>query len=80
MTEAGIEPGLMADIYISMGEPLGGGAWAIRLHYKPFVRWVWLGALLMAIGGMVAVFDVRYRRLRARAKQGVARLGEEAIA
>lgn len=68
MTEAGIEPGFMADVYISLGEPLEGGAWAVRLHYKPLVRWVWLGALLMAFGGAVAIFDVRYRRLRARAQ------------
>ena len=41
-----------------------GGAWAVRLHYKPLVRWVWLGALLMALGGGLAVLDKRYRRAR----------------
>jgi cytochrome c-type biogenesis protein CcmF len=66
MTEAGIDAGLFADTYISLGEPLGGGAWAVRLHYKPMVRWVWLGALLFALGGMLAVMDKRYRKLRTR--------------
>ena len=67
MTEAGIEAGFLADTYISLGEPLNGNAWAVRLHYKPLVRWVWLGALLMAAGAVLAIFDVRYRRLRQRA-------------
>ncbi|MDG2277725.1 MAG: heme lyase CcmF/NrfE family subunit [Pseudomonadales bacterium] len=67
MTEAGINPGLLADTYIALGEPLEDGAWAVRMHHKPMVRWVWLGALLMAFGGILAIFDVRYRRLRARA-------------
>ncbi|MET0377702.1 MAG: heme lyase CcmF/NrfE family subunit [Spongiibacteraceae bacterium] len=65
MTEAAIDAGLMRDIYIAMGEPLGGdngeNAWAIRLHYKPFVRWIWLGAILMALGGGLAAADKRYR-------------------
>ena len=69
MTEAGIAAGFFADTYISLGEPLGGGAWAVRLHYKPLVRWVWVGALFMALGGLIAIFDPRYRRLRQRAKQ-----------
>jgi cytochrome c-type biogenesis protein CcmF len=53
-------------VYVALGEPLEGGAWAMRVHYKPFVRWVWLGALLMAFGGVLAVYDARYRRLRVR--------------
>ena len=57
MTEAGIDPGFFSDTYLSLGEPLEGGAWAVRLHYKPLVRWIWLGALLMAMGGVVAAFD-----------------------
>ena len=71
MTEAGIDPGFWADTYISLGEPLQDGAWAVRLHHKPMVRWVWLGALLMAFGGLLAIFDVRYRRLRLKAKAAV---------
>ncbi|MEM7217246.1 MAG: heme lyase CcmF/NrfE family subunit [Pseudomonadota bacterium] len=67
MTEAAIEPGLLRDLYISLGEPLEGAAWAVRVQRKPFVRWVWLGALAMAFGGLLALGDARYRRLRARA-------------
>jgi len=66
MTEAAIDPGLFRDLYVALGEPLGGGAWAVRVHSKPFVRWVWLGGLLMAFGGMLAAFDRRYRRLAVR--------------
>ena len=62
MTEAAIDPGLTRDLYAALGEPLGGGAWSVRLHYKPFVRWIWLGAVLMAVGGLLAASDRRYRR------------------
>jgi cytochrome c-type biogenesis protein CcmF len=62
-TEAAIDPGLFHDLYVSMGEPLGDqGAWSFRLQYKPLVRWIWLGAILMAIGAILAVYDKRYRR------------------
>jgi len=61
MTEAGIDGGLFRDIYVALGDPLDGGAWAIRVHYKPFVRWIWLGALFMALGGILAMMDKRYR-------------------
>ncbi|MCP5160384.1 MAG: heme lyase CcmF/NrfE family subunit [Hahellaceae bacterium] len=64
MTEAAIDPGLFRDLYIAMGEPLEGEAWAVRIHYKPFVRWMWLGALMMAIGGFIAISDRRYRLKR----------------
>jgi cytochrome c-type biogenesis protein CcmF len=66
MTEASINPGLLSDTYISLGEPLADGAWAVRLHFKPLVRWIWLGALLMALGGGFATLDRRYARLRQR--------------
>ncbi len=62
MTEAGIRPGLTGDIYVALGESLGDGAWAVRVHIKPFVRWIWLGALLMALGGFVTAADRRFRR------------------
>ncbi len=61
MTEAAIDAGFFKDIYVALGEPLEKGAWAVRLHYKPLVRWIWLGALLMAAGGLLAVLDKRYR-------------------
>ncbi len=66
MTEAAIDAGFFKDIYVSLGEPLEGGAWAVRVYVKPFVRWIWFGALLMAFGGVLAVADRRYRRFRAR--------------
>ncbi len=65
MTEAAINAGLLRDLYVAMGEPVGSdGAWAMRLHYKPLVRWMWLGAILMAVGAFTAVLDKRYRRQR----------------
>jgi cytochrome c-type biogenesis protein CcmF len=66
MTEAAIDPGLTRDIYVSIGEPLGGGAWSVRAQVKPFVDWIWSGCLLMALGGLLALLDRRYR-VRARA-------------
>ena len=68
MTEAGIDAGLTRDLYVALGEPLGAAAWAVRLHVKPGVRWIWLGGALIALGGVVAVCDRRYRaRIRAAA-------------
>lgn len=67
MTEASIDGGLMRDLYVALGEPLKGDAWAIRVYVKPFVRWIWLGALMVAVGGLLAVLDKRYRSYRATA-------------
>ncbi|MEY8203488.1 MAG: heme lyase CcmF/NrfE family subunit [Bermanella sp.] len=64
MTEADIDAGLFRDLYVALGEPLSNGAWAVRIHYKPFVRWLWLGAILMGLGGVLAVCDKRYRLQR----------------
>jgi len=61
MTEAAIDPGLTRDIYVAIGEPLGGGAWSVRAHVKPFVDWIWGGCVLMAFGGLLALLDRRYR-------------------
>ncbi|WP_447939869.1 heme lyase CcmF/NrfE family subunit [Pseudoxanthomonas mexicana] len=61
MTEAGIRPGVLGDVYVAIGEPLGDGAWSLRVHIKPFVRWIWLGAALMALGGFVTAADRRFR-------------------
>ncbi len=70
MTEAGIDAGLTRDIYVSLGEPLDGDAWSLRLYHKPFVRWIWLGALFMAAGGILAATDRRYRlRIKNKATQ-----------
>jgi cytochrome c-type biogenesis protein CcmF len=67
MTETAIDTGPLRDIYISLGAPLDQGAWAVRVYYKPFVIWIWGGALLMAIGGITAAADRRYRVLSRRA-------------
>ena len=61
MTEAAIDTGFTRDIYVSLGEPLEGQAWAVRVYYKPFVDWIWGGCLLMALGGVFAASDRRYR-------------------
>lgn len=61
MTEAAIDPGLFRDLYVAMGESLDNGAWAVRIQIKPFVRWIWIGALFMGLGGILAVSDKRYR-------------------
>ena len=64
MTEAALDAGLTRDLYVSLGEPLKGDAWAIRLHVKPFVRCIWLGGLMIGLGGLLSVMDKRYRRRR----------------
>ena len=61
MTEAAIDAGLTRDIYVSLGEELEDKAWAVRVYYKPFVDWIWGGCLLMALGGVLAMSDKRYR-------------------
>jgi len=63
MTEAAIEPGLFGDLYVSLGEPIpdSNGAWAVRVYVKPFVDWIWAGCVLMALGGIFAISDRRYR-------------------
>jgi cytochrome c-type biogenesis protein CcmF len=66
MTEAAIDGKLHRDLYVSLGEPLGGDAWAIRAQVKPFVRCIWLGALMVALGGLIAANDKRYRRRKNR--------------
>jgi cytochrome c-type biogenesis protein CcmF len=69
MTEAAIDPGWTRDIYLSIGEPLGGGAWSVRAYVKPFVDWIWGGCVLMACGGFLALSDRRYR-VKAREAAG----------
>ena len=63
MTEAAVEPGFTRDLYVALGEPVGTqGAWTMRVQYKPLVRWIWLGPILMAIGALLSASDRRYRR------------------
>ena len=64
MTEAGIEVGWSRDLFVALGEDLGAGAWSVRIQYKPLIRCIWLGALIMAIGGLIATTDRRYRTVR----------------
>jgi len=72
MTDASIDVGFMRDLYAALGEELGGGAWSMRVYYKPLIRWVWLGSLLMTIGGFLAISDRRYRQVVRQDKPGVA--------
>ncbi|MGP9665627.1 heme lyase CcmF/NrfE family subunit [Halomonas sp. AOP22-C1-8] len=73
MTQVALRPGLFRDLYVAMGEDLEDGSWAMRIQYKPFVRWLWLGGLLMALGGILAIVDKRYRRTRTADRADVAR-------
>jgi cytochrome c-type biogenesis protein CcmF len=61
MTEAAIDANLLRHVYVTLGEALPDGAWSVRVHYKPFVNWIWAGCLLMALGGFLAISDRRYR-------------------
>ncbi len=73
MTEADIDAGLFRDLYVALGESLSpaGNVWSVRLYVKPFIRWIWLGALIMGIGGVVALSDKRYRKYKVKNKQPV---------
>ncbi len=79
MTEVGLQPSLFNEIYVALGEPIvatngkiSEDTWAVRVYVKPMVRWLWLGAIVMALGGLVAMMDKRYRikRLGATIKHG----------
>lgn len=69
MTEAAIDDGFFRDIYISLGERLPDGAWALRVYVKPYVRWIWLGGIIVAFAGGLTLFDRRYRNNKAKAQQ-----------
>ena len=71
MTEAAIDTGLFRDLYVALGEPLANNAWVVRAYHKPFVDWIWLGCLLMAIGGVLSVTDRRYRLKVSKTSQKV---------
>jgi cytochrome c-type biogenesis protein CcmF len=61
MTEAAIDTGFTRDLYVSLGEPVQGGGWLLRVQHKPFIDWIWGGCLIMALGGLLAASDRRYR-------------------
>ncbi len=78
MTEAAIDRSLWRDVYLSMGEPIGERAWVVRAHVKPFVNWIWLGCILMSMGGFVAAADRRYRRRASERATQALRQGQAA--
>ena len=78
MTEAGIAPGFLRDLYVSLGEPIGDGSWAVRVHHKPFVRWLWIGGCLMGIGGALTL--MRRRPVRAEVSVPGAVAGMQTVA
>lgn len=67
MTEAGIDSGVSRDLFVALGEQLDNGDWALRIYVKPFVNWLWFGALIMAIGGVISMSDKRYRMAKVAA-------------
>jgi cytochrome c-type biogenesis protein CcmF len=68
MTEAAIDSSPLGDLYVSLGEPVANGAWSVRVYHKPFITWIWGGCVLMALGGLVALSDRRYRLLARRSQ------------
>ena len=66
MTEAAVDSNLLRDLYISMGEQLPGGEWIVRVQHKPFIAWIWIGCLVMMLGGGLAASDRRYRSRQTR--------------
>jgi cytochrome c-type biogenesis protein CcmF len=72
LTETAIDSNPFRDLYLSLGEPVNGGAWSVRVYYKPFVVWIWGGALLMAIGGGLAVSDRRYALAARKQREAMA--------
>ena len=86
MTEAAIDTGVWRDLYVSLGEPVSGGAWSVRVYHKPFVSWLWTGVILMVLGGVTAMSDRRYRvmarketkaKAKAEANMAMAKLASE---
>ena len=73
MTEASIDIGPFRDVYVSLGERLEDDSWLVSLYYKPFISWIWLGCTMMALGGVFAAADRRYRRTAERAAPAAAR-------
>jgi cytochrome c-type biogenesis protein CcmF len=75
MTEAAIDAGILRDVYVSLGEPIDRAhpeaEWAVRVYYKPLVDWIWGGCFLMALGGLIAMLDRRYRTNRRNTQKAV---------
>ncbi len=71
MSEASIDAGWGRDLFIALGEPLGDGAWSVRIQYKPLIRFIWFGCILMALAGLLAISDPRYRPRRVKSKSAI---------
>ena len=68
MTEAAIDAGVFRDLFVAIGEPLGEqGAWSLRVYYKAFIRWIWMGGVFMGVGGLLGASDRRYRMMNKKA-------------
>ncbi len=78
MTEAAIATGFTRDLYVSLGEPVGGGDWIVRVYVKPFIDWIWGGCLIMALGGVLAATDRRYRVRKRVEEAGTSMVGAAA--
>ena len=72
MSEVAIDRSLARDLYVALGEPVSDTAWSVRVHHKPYVNWIWIGCLLMALGGLLAVLDKRYRMAHKAVPQALA--------
>ncbi len=79
ITEAAIDHAVLRDLYVALDQPVGANAWSIRIQIKPFVRWIWGGCLLMALGGLLAATDRRYRLVAQRRTQRAERLAGVAV-
>ena len=79
MTEAAIHTTLWRDIYVALGDPLDKNSWSMRLYYKPFIVWIWLGAFFMAFGGFLAILSKRYRKRVAVKQQGINQPNNEVL-
>ena len=83
MTEASIDASFFRDLYVALAEQREDGGWAMRVYHKPFQRWIWLGPLLMALGGLLAAIDRRYRTSAKRIVQArqklSSRLADEGV-
>jgi cytochrome c-type biogenesis protein CcmF len=76
MTEAGIQVHWNKDLFVALGDQLGNNTWSVRIQYKPMIRFIWLGCLVMALGGLIAVTDRRYR-VPVTAKSGKRKMAAE---
>ncbi len=77
MTEAGVHANLARDVYVALGEQLDSGSWVLRIYYKPLIRWIWLGGILIALAGFIAILDPRYRRWKVKSRATVSTVEAE---